>query len=119
MQEALKLEAPKRYEHAIKQIVGWGELWGLYDNGWALVGDGTEKYLALWPAKEYAELCINNEWGSYHSKNIKLEDFMEKTIKDLIENRIHLAIFITPEDKGITPSYEEFVKDINNELERY
>lgn len=119
VQSILKLNPIDRYEHAIKQIVGWGKLWSLYNEGWGLVGDNEKRYLPIWPAKEYAKICVVDEWKNYHPKSIELDDFLTKIVPDLIKNDIFLAVFVTPQDQGVTPSYEEFISHISQELDKY
>lgn len=63
MEAVLALPGIKRFEHFIKVIADWQEVWGLYQDGWALAAadDGTTVF-PLWPAKEYAQVCAENEW---------------------------------------------------------
>lgn len=35
----IKIPGPKRYEYFIKKVVDYEELWGLYDDGWAITED--------------------------------------------------------------------------------
>ena len=119
MSNILALDGPKRYEHTIKQIAGWRKVWGLYNDGWGLMGDGERVFLPIWPAKEYAELCCIDEWRDYQAKCIELDEFLDTMIPDLIENQIFLSIFVTPSNKGITPTYEEFLDHISSELGKY
>ncbi|MBP9868146.1 MAG: DUF2750 domain-containing protein [Alphaproteobacteria bacterium] len=61
MEAMLALPDIKRFEHFIKIIADWQEVWGLYQGGWALAAadDGTTVF-PLWPAKEYAQVCAVN-----------------------------------------------------------
>lgn len=116
----LSLTAPERYKHTIKQIVGWGKVWGLYNEGWALTGDDeNQKYLPIWPAKDYAERCLSGCWEDYHPKEIELDFFISNFLPDLREKNINIVVFVTSDDKGVTPSYDQFICDISTELSNY
>ena len=116
----LSLPPQKRYQHSIKQMVGWGKIWGLYNNGWALMGDEVDnKYFPIWPAPDYAELCASDYWRDYKPKEIELEVFIDEILTDLKEKNIYLAVFTTPQEKGLTPTYDQFINDINFELSHY
>ena len=54
----LNLPANKRYEYFIKKVVDWGEVWGLYEDGWAMTEDDNGNLLIpFWPKKEFAQYC--------------------------------------------------------------
>lgn len=59
MEAVLALPGIKRFEHFIKVIANWQEVWGLYQDGWALsaADDGTT-VLPLWPTKEYPQFAL-------------------------------------------------------------
>lgn len=116
----LSLDAPARYLHFIKEVVGFDEVWGLYNDGWALVGSSeSETLFPVWPAKEYTELCATDLWSEYKPHKMYLEEFMDDLIPALLEDQISICIFLTPLDKGITPEIEPLLNDLNQELERY
>lgn len=107
LEAALALSGIKRFEHFIKTIAGWQEVWGLYHDGWALAAtdDGTT-YL-LWPAKEYAQVCAANEWTGYEPRSISLSDFTEALLPKLKLDGILPGIFFTQTSKGVTPAVDE------------
>ncbi len=116
----LSLDGATRYSHFIKQVVGFDEVWGLYNEGWVLVStDEGETLFPVWPAKEYAELCATNIWSEYHPHKLSLEVFMDDLIPALKEDQISICVFLTPQDKGITPRIEQILNDLNQELEWY
>lgn len=119
LQAILNLNATERYKHTIKQIVGWNEVWGLYDQDWALLEDNGSLYFPIWPAEEYAALCATGRWGRYSPKNIDLGEFFGKIVPHLIDEKKILSVFITPTDPGFTPDYEEFSGDVSEELDKY
>lgn len=96
-----------------------GRAWGLYCDGWALAGTTSEApVFPLWPAREYADLCATGLWQGYKAKDIDLNDLLEGLLPSLRERGTALGIFITPRDKGVTPTLGQFEQDIRLELSR-
>lgn len=116
----ISLPASKRYGHFIKQVADLGEVWGLYQNGWAISADDSDaRSLPIWSAVEYAKLLRLNEWESYSPKPIKLKMFLKEMLPDLELNSISLAVMYVPKDLGIVVSPERLANDIEMELENY
>jgi hypothetical protein len=116
----LALPGAERFEHFIKVIADWQEVWGLYRDGWALAAadDGTTVF-PLWPAKEYAELCAANEWDGYEPRSISLRDFTEGLLPKLKRDGFLPGVFFTPTSKGITPSVDDLTSALDAELQNY
>ena len=78
LETVFNLHQNKRYEYFIKKVADFEEVWGLkQEDGWATTGDdkGTF-YLSFWPKKEFAELCITDEWSEYYAEVISLDEFI-------------------------------------------
>jgi hypothetical protein len=120
MEAVLALPGVKRFEHFIKVIADWQEVWGLYDNGWALAAadDGTTVF-PLWPAKEYAQVCAVNEWTGYEPRSISLIDFTEGLLPKLKLDGVLPGVFFTPTSRGVTPSVDELKLALDAELQNY
>lgn len=115
----LKLEGPKRYEYFIKKIVDFEELWGLYNDGWAMTcDDNYNEMIPLWPKKEFAEFCAINEWEKYKAKSINLYDFIDKWLPDMKKKFIKPSIFWNNND-SVVLAIDDLIKDLNEELENY
>lgn len=117
----MALPGPKRYEHFIKRVADCEEVWGLYQNGWALAATNEEgqSCLPVWPAKEYAAVCANKEWQEYQPKSISLTEFIDEFIPDLKNTNISICVFYLPSDRGVIPTFEQLNDDLKNELSRY
>lgn len=115
------LPGPKRYEHFIKVVADSEQVWGLYQDGWALAATDDDKQvvLPLWPANEYAKLCGQKNWKGYEPKAIDLYEFMDTMIPDLNEKGIMPCIFYLPTDKGVIPRIEQLLADLKIELTQY
>lgn len=120
MDAVLALPGIKRFEHFTKIIADWQEVWGLYQDGWALAAadDGTTVF-PLWPAKEYAQVCAANEWNGYEPRSISLSDFTEVLLPKLKLDGVLPGVFFTPTSKGVTPSVDELKSALEAELQNY
>jgi len=116
----LILSGSQRYKYFIKKIVDWEEVWGLYNEGWALAGDENDiKTFPVWPAKEYAQLCAKNEWKNYKPEMISLAEFIDELLPTLKKDGVFLSVFNTPNNVAVTPSIDQILEDINTELANY
>lgn len=119
-QSVLSLSPIDRYKHTIKTISDWEEVWGLYKDGWALVGDKEDnQFLPIWPAEKYAEMCSKEEWIGYEPKSISLQYLLDNFLVDLKKNNINLSIFYTFNSSGIIATPEQFEADLREELLNY
>lgn len=120
METVLALPGIQRFEHFIKVIADWQEVWGLYQDGWALAAadDGTTVF-PLWPAKEYAQVCAENEWRGYEPRSVSLSDFTDVLLPKLKADGVLPGIFFTPSSKGLTPSIDELKGALDAELQNY
>jgi len=120
IESVLKLDAPKRYMYSIKRIADQEEIWGLYNDGWALAADeGGNVVFPLWPAKEYAQLSAHENWNGYEPEPISLDDLINALLPRLMKDHIQPSIFYTPADKGIVLDASALIDDLNKELENY
>lgn len=115
----IKLPAQKRYEYFIKKVADYEELWGLYDNGWAITEDDQgNKMIPFWPKKEYADFCAKDEWKGYDSESIDLYEFINDWLPNMKLEKIKPSIFLN--DKGsIVLEIENLINDLEYELENY
>lgn len=120
VEAVLALPGIKRFEHFIKVIADWQEVWGLYQDGWALAAadDGTTVF-PLWPAKEYAQVCAASEWSGYEPRAISLREFTEVLLPKLKLDGVLPGVFFTPTSKGVTPSVEDLKAALEAELQNY
>jgi hypothetical protein len=120
IESVIALAGSERYKHFVKVVADWEEVWGLYQDGWALAStDDGQTVFPLWPAKEYAQLCADKEWSGYEPESFSLEDFMGELLPNLKDDGVLPGIFYTPSDKGVTPTVDQLLADLNEELENY
>jgi hypothetical protein len=120
MESVLALPGSRRFVHFIKVIADTQEVWGLYQDGWALAAtdEGTTVF-PFWPAKEYAEICSVNKWSGYEPRSISLSDFLEVLLPKLKSDDVLPGVFFTPSSRGVTPCVEELRSALESELKNY
>lgn len=115
----LKNDKKIQYEYFIKKIADYEEVWSLRDEeGWATLGLKDKEFFPVWPKKEFAELCISEEWNNYHSESIDLEEFLEDWIGGLREDDIRITA-MWYNGSGIDIEWDKLKEDIERELEKY
>ncbi|PJG57631.1 DUF2750 domain-containing protein [Aeromonas cavernicola] len=120
IEAVLALSSEERYKHFIKVIADWQEVWGLYHDGWALAETDTgEISFPMWPAKEYAAICAENEWGGYVPEAFSLDDLLGELLPNMKNDNVVPCIFYTTLDKGVVTTIEQLSYDLNEELKRY
>lgn len=120
IESILKLDGPARYDHFVKQVIGWERVWGLYNDGWAMGSDDDgHPNFQLWPAREYAVLNAVGEWAGFEPSEIPLEDLINELLPKLRRDGVGLGVFRTPEGKSVMPSIDQLEDDLRNEMTRY
>ena len=119
IEAVLRLPAPGRYGHFIKQVADKEELWGLFDDGWAMVGDDNGTVFPVWHACEFAALCAADSWASFIPRVIDLTQFLEEMLPDLSDNNISVGVLMTPEGLAPVPGNNQLKMDLLTELSRY
>jgi hypothetical protein len=120
MEAVLRLDGPNRYSFFIKGVASFQEAWGLYDNGWAMLGDDDGKQVfPLWPAKEYAAACKTGSWANFEPRLISLQDLIEDVLPTLEKEGVLPGVFPTPERKTVTPEITQLLADLHTEKSRY
>ena len=121
IQTVLALEASKRYEHWVKKVAAWQEVWGLWqEGGWASAGDDTGRELIpVWPHSAYAAVCAEGSWSGYIPKVIPLDDWLNRWIPGMERDKLLVAVFPTPQGKGVPIEPRRLEQDLRNELSNY
>ncbi len=114
------LDAPSRYSYFVRKVADSEEVWGLYEGGWALMGDDTgNQLLPVWPERDFAESLAQGKWASHTAKAIPLVDFIEKWLPGMEKDGTQLAIFPTPSGKGVIVPPSRLLADLSSEMEQY
>ncbi|GAC44105.1 DUF2750 domain-containing protein [Paenibacillus popilliae] len=115
----IKLPANIRYEYFIKKVVSWEEVWGLFDDGWAMTEDDDGKLMmTFWPKKEFAEFCVFEEWSDYKPQSITLDEFITDWLPGLKKDGYKPSIFWNRDDSAVL-DIDILLEDLKEELEKY
>ena len=119
LKAVVTLPAPQRYEYFVQQVAQSREVWGLFRNGWALAtkDDGTLVF-ALWPEREFAQLCAEFEWEGYEPQSFGLDELLDELLPQLQQDGLVPGIFRTPGSKGVMPTPGLLRVDLQDELRR-
>ncbi|MCX5580477.1 DUF2750 domain-containing protein [Kaistia terrae] len=120
MEAVLALPGPRRFEHFVKVVGDWQQVWGLYRDGWALTAvEDNASVFPLWPAKEYAQICAAGEWAGHEPSAISLDTLMDELLPALKHDGVLVGVFFTPSGKGVTVPTEELAAALGVELQNY
>lgn len=117
----IKLCPEDRYNYTVRKIADFEEVWGLQSSkGWLLLGDnGNTVLFAVWPEKECAEIYAKSQNNGHIATKIHLDEFLSHWIPKLQSDLFSLAVFPTPNGKGLIIDPDKFQIDLKCELEQY
>ena len=119
IEHVLNTDIQKRYQYFIKKVADFGEIWSLKDqDGWVTLGVEEDEFFPVWPQKEFAEICIGEEWDDCYAESIDLEDFLDDWITGLKEDNIRITVMWN-KGSGIDREWDRLREDIEIELEKY
>jgi hypothetical protein len=116
----LKLDGPARFAHFIKRAADEETVWGLWNDGWALMAHAGEgSAFPVWPAQEYAMECAIGEWSAYTPESIPLNSLLDELLPKLTQKNVAPAVFPTPTGRGVVVTPQELEKSLRAELMNY
>ena len=120
MDAVFALPGPDRYEHFVKRVADWQEVWGLAsEGGWVMVGDSDgQQCIPFWPHAAYAKV-LSEEWRDSDPKVIDLSEFLTKWLPGMAKDRLRVAVFPTPDQKGVVVDPLRLKRDLESECEQY
>ncbi len=121
IESLLTLSGTVRYEHFVKRVADWEEVWSLRDKkGWVLSeNDEGVKSIPVWPHPEYAKLCAEESWKGNKPSSIELQEFMENWLPGMETDGVLVAVFPTPSGKSVQVSAAELKQHLLEECEQY
>jgi hypothetical protein len=116
----IRLPGPDRYKHFIARIADWAQVWTLKQtDGFVTMGDDEGHVcVPLWPHPDYAAALATGEWSACRPEEIDLVSFKDKWINGMIKDGYFVAVFPTPQEKGVVVSPERLQEDLTDELSR-
>jgi len=115
------LEPFKRYQYLIKKIADFEEVWTIKDekNEYALSDIDNHTMISLWSAEEFIKSNLSGSWKNCTPVKLDLKTLSEELLLAISENHYLINVFPVNEKSGFVVSVEEFVRDLNEELEQY
>ncbi len=111
--EVLELPNIKKYELFIQLIVVNKGVYGLYNDGWAVQGDGNGNFFfPVWPTENFAQLMAIDNWQNYQPKYIALVDFYNVQLAQFESKNVKLSIFPTIKHNTLLIKPEVLKRDI-------
>ena len=121
IESVIKLEPFERYKYSLKRIADNETLYTIKrDNETIAISDlDDEKLIPFWSANQFAEPNITDEWNEFYVEEISLDDFENEMVDFINENNFLMNIFPINNKIGFVVSLDEFIRDLNIELERF
>ena len=114
------LAPEKRYEYFIKKAADWREIWSLWHEGWALMGDEEDgEMVPVWPHPTFAEASAVGEWLGYKPRKIALEEWLTKWTPGMERDHRVVAVFPAAGSKTTTATPSKLKSDLEQELAKY
>lgn len=116
LEAVLAADAQHRYEYFVHRVCETRNVWALYQEGWASLGDGDEKLIPFWPHEKYAARFAIGDWESYAPKAIELEAFIGRWLPGMESEGIRPAIFPNLQGAAVVVSYADLDASLRHEL---
>ena len=116
----LRLPGPGRYKHFIARVADWQQVWTLKQpDGFVTLGDDEGHVcVPLWSHPDFAKALAVEEWATCVPTEIDLEPFQQKWLPGMAAAGYLVAVFPTPDQKGVVVSPGRLEKDLNEDLAR-
>jgi len=121
IENVLVLSPFERYKYFIKRVADEEEMWSLEnEEGELAIAELNDKLvISFWSSKEFAEMCVEGNWKNFKPIKIDLSYFEAEVIPAIMDNGYLLNIFSKYNKSGFIVSIDEFLRDLNEELEKY
>jgi len=119
-ESVVRLPPQKRYEYFVKKVADWREVWSLWNDGWALMGDKDgDETVPVWPDALFAEASAVGEWLGYKPRRISLEEWLNRWTPGMEVDHRRVAVFPVLEGQATTASPLKLETDLKLELAKY
>jgi len=121
IENVLVLSPFEKYKYFLKRVADEEEMWSLEnEEGELAIAELNDKLvISFWSSKEFAEMCVEGNWKNFKPTKIDLSYFEVELIPIIIDNGYLLNIFPRYNKSGFVVSIDEFLRDLNEELEKY
>jgi hypothetical protein len=121
IQHVSNLEPFDRYQYFLKKVADNEVLYTLQspNNDWASsTVDNFEMY-PIWSASEFASNSKIDGWSEFRIIELELTYFMETVLPLIDQEGLLLNVFPVAKTTGFVVKTNEFIRDINEELENF
>ncbi len=116
-----KLKSFERYKYVIRKIADYEEFWAIVDKngdlGLSTIEDKT--LISIWSEEDFIADSLNGNWKNHVPFKITLDDFENTIASIIVENDYLLSVFPLNGKTGFVVNVDEFIRDLNEELEQY
>jgi hypothetical protein len=121
IRSALGLDGPTRYRYFVKKAADAQQVWSLQrDDRWALAGDDAgHELVPVWPHEKFALLSAAGKWAGYEATAIDLDAWLVRWIPGMQKDSRLVAVFPTPQDKGVAVEPRRLEADLREEMAQY
>jgi hypothetical protein len=111
----------QRYAYFVKKVADWQVLWSLSQaDKWVMAGDTDgHKFLPVWPHARFASACAKRHWAGFEPRSIDVSTWLAEWTPDLMRDEIQVAVFTTPNGRGVVVPPERLKADLEDELSLY
>jgi hypothetical protein len=116
-----QLAAPKRYTYLVKRFADEEQIWNVRNSDrWVLAGDDSGRQgVPIWPHEDFARLAATDAWTGCQPEPISLEAWLARWIPGMERDNRFVAVFPTPNDKGVAVEPSAFASDLRRAVQDY
>ena len=114
------LDGPTRYAYFIKKVADENRVWSLWKDGWSLAENNNgQTVVPCWPHAKFAELCATGDWLDHKARPIEMQVWLDRWLPGITRDNRLIAVFPTPNDKGLILDSMRMAADLCVELQNY
>ena len=116
-----QLSPQQRYQHFISTTAETGELWTLIDSdgSFALFEVEHNTVISFWPKEHFIESNLTPDWLDYIPFKLDMETLQDIVIPLIRQNGYFINIFPVDSRTGHITALDNFITDLNRELQGY
>lgn len=113
--EIYAYDAEKRYQYLLQHVQLTQQIWILMDeHGCVMLNSDDEDCVPIWPAKEFAETWLTEEWKNCKLESISVAKWQSRWTTGLEDDELSIAIFPDHQGEGLVISPYEFDADLRS-----
>jgi len=115
------LSPKNRYDYFIRKIADFEEVWTIIDSdgNFTLAEVEHNTVISLWTAEAFIESNLTPDWADCVSFKLSLDALEEVLIPLIRQNNYLINIFPVNSRIGHIVTLNDFINDLNDELEQY